>query len=174
MCFILRLSDWHEKRPTAVSCVLMCCSEAFIWISPAVLHVIDLKTLSNCIIMLWAFAWPLTSGLHLHLHRDRCVLSGNRITRWSGSSVFVSRCVPLNSCNVFSRCRQENWDFMDPSNMPVTLMYCPLSFLCVYDWRKLSCVRTDPESNHSNINTEDISATGIWLDEVLLNSVLIN
>lgn len=28
-----------------------------------------------------------------------------------------------NICNVFSSCREENWNFMEPPNMPVTLIY---------------------------------------------------
>lgn len=86
--------------------------------------------------------------------------AGNRITPPSASLAgfedihvallcFTPR-VPLNSCNVFSRCREEDWDFMDPSDMPVTLMYCPLPFPCLYDWsvRRLSCVRTGFDPSH--------------------------
>lgn len=47
------------------------------------------------------------------------------------SVVFAFPRVPLDSCNVFSRWREENGNFTDPSNVPVMLIYCPLSFPCV-------------------------------------------
>lgn len=130
MCFILRLSDWHEKWPTAVSCVLMCRPEAFIWISPAGLHVIGLKTLNNCIIMLSAFTWPLVYTftfpvtavcylgiallvrlahlcLHLAVSRSTAVMCSADVGKKIGISWILQICLS-RWCTVLSRSSAES------------------------------------------------------------------